>query len=149
MKATTLLFALAVLAFGALRPDAAQAQTVNNGTYTLNLTITLTTAVPQGDSVICSLTVSDVSATFAQDNTETATGTATVNAGTGTCVINIPYRWNPQNAATDTISYVYTAAIVSPTSPGVVIRQGTHTLPSTIGVPPPSTHTVLTQSTRL
>jgi len=149
MKATTILFALAVLGLCALRPHDAQAQTVNNGTYTLNLTITLTTPVPQGDSVVCSLTVTDVSGTFTQENTETATATATVSGGGASCVVNIPYRWYPLNAASDTISYIYTAAIVSPTNPGAVIRQGTHSLPSTMGVPAPSTHTVLTQSTRL
>ena len=148
MKATTLLFALAVLALGLVRPGQAQAQTAYNGTYTLSLTITLTTAVPQGDVVTCSLTVLDVDP-GGSTNTETATGTATVNAGTGNCVINIPYRWYPANPGTNTISSTYTAAIVSPTNPGAIVRLGTHTLASTIGVPPPSTHTVLTESTRL
>jgi len=130
---------LATLGVCAAGTDAAQATSVTNrnGTYTLDLAITLTTPVPEGASVICTFSIQVIDGTAII--TESAGAPASVSGDSATCDMNIPYRWYlGSDPATDAVSFSYQVQMVG--------SGGTQT---TIGVPPINTHTTFSEDTRL
>jgi hypothetical protein len=119
------------------------------GRLNFAITITLSTAVPSGDSVLCSADAS-VSDPTNSTNSEHFEALATVSGSTATCNLTIPYEWLLSTPGSDSISATYGVSIVSTTSATVgFARSGTHGLPTVTGVPVSGSVTSYTAQTRL
>lgn len=127
------------------------------GTVQVTLTIELFSAVPTGDTVICSASLETVEViigppTSSEVFTETSSSPAVISGSTATCTVTIPYLWTLANPSGDTMAITYTAGIyptgatLSVQSLGV--RTATHSL-ANIPVPPKGTVTDLAVTTRL
>jgi hypothetical protein len=103
------------------------ATTTYAGTIEATITITLKTAVPKGDVIVCSV---DAAATSESETTltgvaydDTAASTATVSGSTATCKVNIPFSWvlltpsttviNSLDASLDVVMYSPTATTIT------------------------------------
>jgi hypothetical protein len=77
--------------------DAAAATTTYTGTVEATGTITLKTARPSGDKIVCTVTADASSenetAGTVFDYDESASSIATVSGSTATCKVNIPFSW--------------------------------------------------------
>jgi len=75
--------------------DAAAATTTYTGTVEATVTITLKTALPSGDKIVCTVTADASSenetAGTVFDYDESASSIATVSGSTATCKVNIPF----------------------------------------------------------
>ncbi|MGA2857119.1 MAG: hypothetical protein ABSE40_09625 [Candidatus Sulfotelmatobacter sp.] len=80
------------------------ATTTFSGTIEATITITLKTALPKGDVIVCSVDAlaSSISETTdaAVTYDDSAASTATVSGSTATCKVNIPFSWALQTAST-------------------------------------------------
>jgi hypothetical protein len=111
-------------------PLPAVTTTTHGGTLIVNFAITLKTAVPTGDKVICDVVAFVTDPLTLSTIDESASTVATVSGSTATCAVKIPYSWSLA-AATDMVSWNYAAAI-TPTSATVasallLARSSSHT----------------------
>ena len=91
------------------------------GTFVAKFTIKLATAVPSGDSVLCTLgagLIDENHTTFTVNNEieESKSMKATVSGSTATCTVSLPYSWYLSSPSTDTVSLNYQLSIVSSTA---------------------------------
>lgn len=146
-------FAGAVAVIAAVSLAHAASPTIYGGRYTVDITITLTTAVPSGGGVFCEANVIDIDA--GSTNTEAAFAQATVSGSTATCSLSMPYYWELSDPSADTISVSYEVAITPTTTVGstlksdVFVRDGTHSLATTTGAPANGTLSTIKVMTRL
>ena len=120
-------------------------------TLTLSVNISSATVVPQGGSIVCTLSAS-VSDPDALANIESVTATATVANSVATCNLTIPYEWVLSTPGSDLITLEYSAFILPSGSTSLAAlgtRSGTHSLPSITGVGASGSHVSLTAETRL
>ena len=135
-------------------PDAADppATTTYTGTFVVNFTITVSSAIPSTDQIGCvaGATVLDVAA---QNPIVDLAGTAVVR-GTGstiTCSVTVPYSWKLASPSSDTVNIGY--SVVSPidfSAPaGQFPRRETTTTLVKIKVPASGTTTTETVKARI
>ncbi|SPF44673.1 exported hypothetical protein [Candidatus Sulfotelmatobacter kueseliae] len=84
------------------------ATTTYSGTIEATITITLKTALPKGDAIVCSVDAiasSENETTFAGVTyDDSAASTATVSGSTATCKVNIPFSWVMFTASTTVVN---------------------------------------------
>jgi len=118
------------------------------GTFKINLTATLTTAVPSGGAVTCSSDVDEYGDPDGSYSEKAAAVATHVSGAKWTCDMVIPYIWWLGGAATDAlaVSYsmgIYEAFTVGSTSTIVTVRQSSFDAPAIVGVPAAGTTTTL------
>ncbi|MGO9086928.1 MAG: hypothetical protein ACLQBK_17025 [Candidatus Sulfotelmatobacter sp.] len=104
-----------------MSPDVAT--TTYTGTVEATITITLKTALPKGDVIVCSV---DATATTESETTfagvaydERSASTATVSGSTASCKVNIPFSWvmfTPSTTVVNSLDGSLEVIMYSPTA---------------------------------
>ena len=97
------------------------ATTTYTGTIEATINITLKTALPKGDVIVCSVDAfaDSEGAAGSLDYEEDAASTAAVSGSTATCKVNIPFSWvlfTPSTTTTDSLTGSLEVIMYSPTA---------------------------------
>jgi len=85
------------------------AKTPQTGTFVVNFTITIKSAIPATSPIICGVTasVNDISAAGVNVITEVATVAGARTGNTAKCTVTIPYSWMVLNPAAAKVNLIY------------------------------------------
>lgn len=116
------------------------------GTISVNLTITIKSAIPTSSQIICGVTatVTEVSGLGVNIISDEASVVATRTGNTAKCTVTIPYSWAVSNPATAKVNLNYNlAAGKATTGTGLVSRSSTGSIAS---IPIPANGTTTAQT---
>jgi len=110
------------------------------GEYILDVTISVITPIPAGDSVYCDLTVGTTETTNSNSDTVLvqATVSGTPPTATARCTLTLPFEWLLSTPDTDVVAVTYDVAILPTNFTNVkeqAVRAGTHILTPVVGIP--------------